>query len=111
MTKETENTGFTLVELLVVISIISLLILMIVPSIARARALAKRATCASNVGSIGKALKLYGGEFNDSYPWICGDGSGIKGYLAGMVVAHETEVNVDSSAGSIDTGTLHSEPL
>lgn len=65
--------GFTLIELLVVVAVIALLVTILLPSLGRARALAKRAACQSNLSSIAKALKLYGGEFNDSYPWICAD--------------------------------------
>lgn len=72
--------GFTLIELLVVVAVIALLVTILLPSLGRARALAKRAACQSNLSSIAKALKLYGGEFNDSYPWICADSDSLCPY-------------------------------
>ena len=51
--------GFTLIELLVVISIIALLVAILVPSLAKAKELARRAHCASNQASIGKGVAIY----------------------------------------------------
>jgi len=51
--------GFTLVELLVVISIIAMLVGMLLPAIGMARESARRSTCMNNVTQIGKALITY----------------------------------------------------
>ena len=48
--------GFTLVELLVVISIIGILIALLLPAINAAREAARKATCKSNMRQIGLAL-------------------------------------------------------
>jgi prepilin-type N-terminal cleavage/methylation domain-containing protein len=66
--------GFTLIELLVVIAIIALLVSILLPSLSRARELAKRAVCMANLNGIGKAMGLYKAGNNDSYPFI-DDGS------------------------------------
>ena len=65
-----KRKGFTLIELLVVIAIIALLVSILLPSLNRARELAKRAICASNLHSIGQAFALYQGENNDQWPWL-----------------------------------------
>ena len=60
--------GFTLIELLVVVAIIALLIAILLPSLGKARELARRTTCASNLSSQGKGFATYATEFDDSVP-------------------------------------------
>ena len=60
--------GFTLIELLVVVAIIALLISILLPSLARARELAKRSVCASNMKNIGNGLVIYGNINDDALP-------------------------------------------
>jgi prepilin-type N-terminal cleavage/methylation domain-containing protein len=59
--------GFTLVELLVVISIIALLIALLLPAISRAKEVARRVVCASNLHQSGLGMYLYA---NDSKLWL-----------------------------------------
>lgn len=64
------SKGFTLIELLVVVAIIALLVSILLPSLGRARELAKRAICAANLNGVGKAIPLYMADSRDSYPYL-----------------------------------------
>ena len=84
----TQNSrrAFTLVEILVVISIIALLISLLLPALARARDLANRLVCASNMRQIGMAMFEYSTVYR-LYPpvvasdWPFGSYGGSGGYL------------------------------
>lgn len=60
--------GFTLVELLVVISIIALLIAILLPSLRRAKRQAQATVCASHLRNLGQGLQMYAGEFDGHIP-------------------------------------------
>jgi prepilin-type N-terminal cleavage/methylation domain-containing protein len=75
-----KRIGFTLIELLVVIAIIALLVSILMPGLGRARELARRAKCMSNLSSIGKAMSIYVNDgTNDAFPFISArvDGNSI----------------------------------
>ena len=59
--------AFTLVELLVVISIIAVLIALLLPALANARLMARRVVCASNMRQVGVAIEEYGQSYG-AYP-------------------------------------------
>jgi prepilin-type N-terminal cleavage/methylation domain-containing protein len=63
-----KRRGFTLVELLVVIAIIALLVSILMPALGRARELAKRVQCSSNLGALGRSFVMYQGEYKDRMP-------------------------------------------
>ncbi len=62
-----QRKGFTLIELLVVIAIIGLLVSILLPSLGRARELARRAVCAANLNGMGKAVAMWHAENNDKW--------------------------------------------
>lgn len=57
------RSAFTLVELLTVIGIIALLIGILVPSLARARDIAKKTTTRAELDTIGKSLSMFENDF------------------------------------------------
>lgn len=65
--------GFTLVELLVVIGIISVLIAILLPALRAARDAAIAVNCQSNLRQCGQAIALYTGENRNVLPY--GDGN------------------------------------
>lgn len=65
---ERRPSGFTLIELLVVIAIIALLVSILLPSLTKAKQLAKRTVCMSNMRNIGVPLHMYASEHNGYFP-------------------------------------------
>lgn len=57
--------AFTLVELLVVVAIIALLISILLPSLNRAKGIARMVKCSTNQHAIGRGSVMYASEYND----------------------------------------------
>ena len=69
--KDTRTTdwsrGFTLIELLVVIAVIALLVSILMPSLQRAKDLAKSASCKMNLRTLQQANEMYASTFDGHY--------------------------------------------
>ena len=60
--------AFTLIELLVVIAIIALLVSILMPSLQKAKEMAKDVVCASNQKSVSYGIFLYAQDYDDQIP-------------------------------------------
>ncbi|MBI3867035.1 MAG: DUF1559 domain-containing protein [Verrucomicrobia bacterium] len=61
--------GFTLIELMMVISIVTILSLLLLPALQRSREKARGAVCANNMRQLSIAVFSYSSEREDELPW------------------------------------------
>jgi len=63
-----KKKAFTLIEILVTVSIIGILMAFIVPGLIKARQQAQKASCLNNLKQIMLAMNIYANDNNDEYP-------------------------------------------
>ncbi len=98
-----KKKGFTLVELLVVISIIALLMSILMPTLAKVRAMALRAVCSANLSSLHKACLTYAHDNDDDYPRAGGKGSRWLVTTTLPMFYADTEINAFHQGGNPNT--------
>ena len=107
------QSGFTLVELLVVIVVISLLSMIVVPSISKTTDVAYNIHCINNLRNLGSAMGLYLSENDDEFwPMLMGQ-NGVKTYFWGTVtdpVDPSASPLLSASGGSLSTMWCPKQP-
>ncbi|MEN6385136.1 MAG: prepilin-type N-terminal cleavage/methylation domain-containing protein [Phycisphaerales bacterium] len=117
-----KKKAFTLVELLVVISIIAMLLAILIPSLNKARQSGQRIVCGNNLKTIGLANQIYANSWNGSYVPLLDatvprptDSTGSYTYYCWVAnKAFRNYLNFDKvkkekyvkSTGSYETGTI-----
>ncbi|MBL8850143.1 MAG: DUF1559 domain-containing protein [Planctomycetaceae bacterium] len=79
MSKRPARSGFTLLELLVTISIICVLMSLLLPAVQNAREAARRIECVNNLHNIGVAIHTYAANRGDALPFLATSYSGESG--------------------------------
>lgn len=119
-----KQIGFTLIELLIVVAIIALLLAILVPALGRARAIARKMTCQTNLRGVARAWNMYLDD-NDGYFYqgvnvnhSFGGWKGIGGYSSyrplnkqlGIPIEGASEVNAKVFYCPADSGGIFNRP-
>jgi prepilin-type N-terminal cleavage/methylation domain-containing protein len=64
-----KQRAFTLIELLVVIAVIAILAALLLPTLGRAKAQAKRVACLNNLKQIATSLRVWADDHENQFPW------------------------------------------
>jgi prepilin-type N-terminal cleavage/methylation domain-containing protein len=72
--------GFSLIEMVVVVSVVALLLALLLPSLSQARQRTRVAVCAAHQRQICIAMSLYATEFREYYPYMQINSEALKVY-------------------------------
>jgi prepilin-type processing-associated H-X9-DG protein/prepilin-type N-terminal cleavage/methylation domain-containing protein len=98
--------GFTLIELMVVVSTVALLVALLLPAVQAAREAARRAQCSSNLRQLGLALNSYESAFR-VFP--LGSNGGSYSFHS-MLLPYFENVNIFSSVNFSANGATAASP-
>lgn len=90
--RSTKHSGFTLIELMVVMAIIMILAAILLPVFAQARDKARQTQCLSNLKQITLAVLMYANDWDETYPYIPmteATSQGLANMLPPLTAAYE----------------------
>ncbi|MEP0843010.1 MAG: prepilin-type N-terminal cleavage/methylation domain-containing protein [Phycisphaerae bacterium] len=102
--------GFTLIEVLVVVAIIALLIAILIPTLARARDVARRSVCAGRLHNMGVAVYQYAVN-NKGRIIQCHRQSYRAPYVDGVTEGPTVQGNIDPRRAAPGTPGVHPDLL
>ncbi len=113
------STGFTIIELVVVIAVITLLTALLLPAVQAARESGRRSQCANNLRQLGMAIHEHHGVYAELPisvgPWPEGPrpraGLDGRGWIVGVLPYLEHQGLYDQLANGFDTELLAGEGL
>ncbi|MDR3710858.1 MAG: DUF1559 domain-containing protein [Capsulimonadaceae bacterium] len=97
-----KRIGFTLIELLIVIAIIAIIAAILFPVFATAREKARQSSCASNEKQMGIAFAQYTQDYDEVYPFACGDNTADRAWDMELQPYFNLKVNSTNVAISIE---------
>ena len=101
MTCRKRKTGFTLVEILIVVIILGILAAIVIPQFTEASNDAKNASLDSNLQTLRSQFELYKVQHDDTYPWD--DGSGALDTSANIITRMTAKTNADGTTAGTPT--------